>query len=65
MDDNKTNFPLTGTGMRLDLVVIFDSGSRWVYEIKSLASCPSNYGSRWKNKAKAWSVGSRRLARGR
>ena len=43
--------------MRLDLVVIFDNGSRWVYEIKSLASCPSNYGSRWKNKAKAWGAG--------
>ena len=45
------------SGMRLDLVVIFDNGSRWVYEIKSLAFCPSNYGSRWKNKAKAWGAG--------
>ena len=32
-------------------------GSRWVYEIKSLAFCPSNYGTRWKNKAKAWGAG--------
>ena len=38
-------------------MVSFDNGSRWVYEIKSLAFCPSNYGSRWKNKAKAWGAG--------
>ena len=43
--------------MRLDLVVTFDNGSRWVYAIKSLAFCPSNYGSRWKNRAKAWGAG--------
>ena len=48
---------LTGTGMRLDLVAAFNDGSRWVYEIKSLAFCPSNYGTRWKNKAKAWGAG--------
>ena len=48
---------LTGTGMRLDLVAVFNDGSRWVYEIKSLAFCPSNYGTRWKNKAKAWGAG--------
>ena len=43
--------------MRLDLVAVFNDGSRWVYEIKSLAFCPSNYGSRWKNNAKAWGAG--------
>ena len=48
---------LTGTGMGLDLVAVFNDGSRWVYEIKSLAFCPSNYGTRWKNKAKAWGAG--------
>ena len=48
---------LTGTGMRLDLVAAFNDGSRWVYEIKTLAFCPSNYGTRWKNKAKAWGAG--------
>ena len=28
---------LTGTGMRLDLVVTFGDGSSWVYEVKTLA----------------------------
>ena len=43
--------------MRLDLVVTFGDGSSWVYEVKTLAFCTSNYGAKWKRRAKAWGAG--------
>ena len=43
--------------MRLDIVVSFDNGSSWIYEVKTLAFCPSNYGTKWKDGGKSWGAG--------
>ena len=52
LKDLKRVAALTGTGMRLDIVASFDNGSSWIYEVKTLAFCPSNYGTKWKDGGK-------------